>query len=214
MVNACEIYQQGQTNLIVPLQLYAEHQQVCSERGLTREVGMIIAGCEINPRNFIVTDYRGFEGKRDSAILSDKINFIDGLILPLLTRLTEADKICGVNKFRTETLVLDSTKSIEILKDKKIIGGSHTHPRDYGVGFSEIDRENIQRYIQFAQKYPSIHASNHGNIEWIIEPRENPFQNRNKAYVVNPGTGNEKEINLIIVAGIRDLLMKEFGFLQ
>jgi len=212
MVTRQDLYHGTQTNLIVPLGLYNEHQILCSQKGLSKEVGMVIAGYEINSRNFVFTDFQKTVGGRSSGgILGEEDSriYAHQVILPLLQRTTRWDRVCGLDGNIAELLHLEEDKYTNIVKGKKIVGSSHTHPKDYGTDLSPTDKDKIREYMTFARKHPEIHASNYGNIEWVVEPKHDSTQNKNKLHAVT--SSGIESINLVIVPDIENMLRTEFG---
>jgi len=210
MVTRQDLYHGTQTNLIVPLGLYNEHQILCSQRGLDKEIGMIMAGYEINPRNFVFTDFQETVGERSSgSIVCDSRIVAPKVILPLLQRTTRWDRICGLDGEITDWLHAEEDMYAKIVRGKKVLGSSHTHPTGYGTDLSTIDKDKMREYITFARKYPQIHAANHGNIEWVVEPHHEPSQNENKLHAVK--SSGIEGINLVIIPDIENLLRTEFG---
>ena len=207
MATVGKVYHGDRTNIIFPLDLYTDLQQTCSTHGLEKEIGFILAGHEINPRNFFVTDFRGFEGDGSSISLSGRV-FIDDVLLALLRRATPVDVNYGLETPQTELLTLGDLP-IDVVRSKKILGGSHTHPQGYGANLSQIDITNIRRYIEFAKKYPRLHASNYGNMEVVIEPKRLPKDNLVKPHSVTEDI--TEEINLVVVSDIREVLAREFN---
>ena len=74
---------------------------------------------------------------------------------------------------------------------------------------STTDKDGIREYTEFAKKYPQIHGTNYGGIEWVVEPRRNPVQNINKVHSMTQ-KGIE-EINLVIAPDLREIRAREFG---